>query len=182
MAISGNTAIIGAPRDDDLDNPRFATAYAYEFVSTDEEWLWSRIPSSQPVMPHPVNKFGSSVAFDGSTVIIRAPEAQYANAAEDKFGTAYFFVKGTGGWQEQAKLQLSLEDSFHLNVAISGNRAIVGASGGGDSVYVFVNNRAGEWQQQAKLTASDAADDDKFGYSVAISGDTAIIGAPIVSR
>jgi hypothetical protein len=31
--------------------------------------------------------------------------------------------------------------------------------------------------QQAKLTASDAADFDIFGYSVAVSGDTAVIGA-----
>ena len=32
--------------------------------------------------------------------------------------------------------------------------------------------------QQAKLTASDGAQDDRFGQSVSISGETAVIGAP----
>jgi len=31
--------------------------------------------------------------------------------------------------------------------------------------------------EQAKLTASDGAADDRFGFSVSISGDTAVIGA-----
>jgi hypothetical protein len=33
------------------------------------------------------------------------------------------------------------------------------------------------WTQQAKLVASDAADEDWFGYSVALDGDTAVVGA-----
>ncbi|MDQ3258114.1 MAG: FG-GAP repeat protein, partial [Acidobacteriota bacterium] len=43
------------------------------------------------------------------------------------------------------------------------------------SVYVFVRSN-GQWSQQVKLTASDAAKDDKFGFSVGISGDTAVVG------
>ena len=34
------------------------------------------------------------------------------------------------------------------------------------------------WTQQAKLTASDGAEDDWFGRSVAVDGDTAVTGAP----
>ncbi|MDE0297918.1 MAG: FG-GAP repeat protein [Candidatus Poribacteria bacterium] len=38
--------------------------------------------------------------------------------------------------------------------------------------------RKGEkWQQQAKLTARDAAKRDKFGISVGIHRDTVIVGA-----
>ncbi len=33
------------------------------------------------------------------------------------------------------------------------------------------------WNQQAKLTAGDAATGDRFGRAVAVSGDTAVIGA-----
>ena len=32
-------------------------------------------------------------------------------------------------------------------------------------------------EQEAKLTASDAATEDRFGFSVALSGDTAVVGA-----
>ncbi len=34
------------------------------------------------------------------------------------------------------------------------------------------------WPEQAKLIASDAAEDDEFGKAVSISGDWAIVGAP----
>jgi len=41
-----------------------------------------------------------------------------------------------------------------------------------------VFTRAGStWSQQAKLTASNAANNDQFGNSVSISGDTAVAGA-----
>ena len=41
-------------------------------------------------------------------------------------------------------------------------------------MYVRSN---GVWSEQAKLTASDGAEDDYFGSSVSIDGDTAVIGA-----
>jgi hypothetical protein len=41
---------------------------------------------------------------------------------------------------------------------------------------VFVRS-AGTWTEQAKLTASDAASNDRFGHSVSVSGDTAVVGA-----
>ncbi len=44
------------------------------------------------------------------------------------------------------------------------------------SAYVFVRV-GGVWPEQAKLTASDAAEDDRFGISVAVSGGTAVVGA-----
>ena len=74
-------------------------------------------------------------------------------------------------------------DYFGFSVAISGDLAIVGASGDDDegedvgSAYIFRREGA-SWVQEAKLTASDGAAGDNFGYSaVAISGDLAIVGA-----
>ena len=52
---------------------------------------------------------------------------------------------------------------------------VAGSNAG--SAYVFTRDGSGLWRQQAKLTASDAAEDDEFGRSVAISGDTVVIGA-----
>ena len=74
-------------------------------------------------------------------------------------------------------------DNFGFSVAISGDYALVGASGktiGSNSfqgaAYVFVRSGS-SWTQRAKLTASDGAADDRFGFSVAISGDYALVGA-----
>ncbi len=122
--------------------------------------------------------FGYSVAISGSTAIVGA----YGDSdAGHISGSAYLFDVSTG--TELAKLTASdaaASDQFGLSVAISGNRAIVGAYGNDDngsasgSAYIFdVTSGA----QLNKLTASDAADNAKFGHSVAISGNIAIVGA-----
>ena len=75
------------------------------------------------------------------------------------------------------------DDHFGVSVAISGDTAVVGANFDDDgfdnsgSAYVFVQDGNGNWTQESKLTAMDAAMDDNFGISVAISGDTAVVGA-----
>ena len=100
-------------------------------------------------------------------------------------GSAYVFVRSGGTWSQQAKLTASDAAEFDLfgnSVAVSGDTAVVGNRGDADggldsgSAYVFVRSGT-TWSQQAKLTASDAAEFDLFGNSVAVSGDTAVIGA-----
>jgi len=57
---------------------------------------------------------------------------------------------------------------------------LLGEDGNGSTrgaAYVFVDDNTG-WNQQAKLTASDAQDNDQFGFDVTIFGDAALIGAP----
>ena len=73
-------------------------------------------------------------------------------------------------------------DEYGYAVSVSGDTAIIGAyqdnDVGDDSGSAYVYVRSGStWTQQAKLTASDGADDDEFGFSVSIDGDTAVIGA-----
>ena len=44
------------------------------------------------------------------------------------------------------------------------------------SAYIFVRDGT-SWSQQAKLTASDGAAEDRFGWSVAIYENHAFVGA-----
>jgi len=90
-------------------------------------------------------------------------------------------------WQEQAKLAASdgaAYDFFGEAVSNSGDYVIIGAPYDDDgkvdsgSAYIIFRREGIEWEQQAKLIASDAAIGDRFGYSVCISGDYAIVGAP----
>ena len=74
-------------------------------------------------------------------------------------------------------------DFFGSSVSISGDTAVVGASGddvgaGMDqgSAHVFVRS-GGVWTQQQQLTGSDGLFGDRFGESVSISGDTLVVGA-----
>jgi hypothetical protein len=74
-------------------------------------------------------------------------------------------------------------DQFGISVSMADDTAVIGAFFGDGNVpdsgaaYVFVRDSSGEWNQQAKLTASDGAQYDYFGYSVAISEDKIIVGA-----
>lgn len=92
-------------------------------------------------------------------------------------------------WQQQARLVAetgpAAHDNFGWSVAISGNRAIVGARedyslvGGAHlgSAHVFVRTGA-VWAEEAKLVPSDGVAFAIFGHSVAISGTTVVVGAP----
>ena len=66
-------------------------------------------------------------------------------------------------------------------VAMDGNYAAVGASGGAANhgcVYVFKRAANGSWSQTAVLTANDGGASFAFGESVGISGDWIIVGSP----
>ena len=77
-------------------------------------------------------------------------------------------------------------DNFGQSVAVSGDTAVLGASGedaGGiqaGAAYVVRRDQggSGNWGEVAKLTASDAQLGDFFGQSVAVSGDIVVVGAP----
>jgi hypothetical protein len=96
-------------------------------------------------------------------------------------------------------------DQHGWSVAIDGNTAIVGANladsshTNSGSVYIYLNDGAGNWTQQQKLIAdvirpdntnqpadvdelpdvvNESQRDSWFGYSVAIHGDVAVVGAP----
>ncbi len=69
-------------------------------------------------------------------------------------------------------------DYLGISVDIDENTIVAGAQGDDNSTgaaYVFVKN-GGQWIQQAKLQANDAAENELFGRKVAISGDTIIVG------
>merc|ERR1719171_2287252 len=85
-------------------------------------------------------------------------------------------------------------DAFGASVAISevGDTIVAGAWGHDDAKYdagtysassdmgsAYVLRTTDDWSTHTttKLTASDAAENDKFGNSVAIAGDTIVIGA-----
>ena len=107
------------------------------------------------------------------------------NGAGSDSGAAYVYVRSGCSWSEQAKLtagDAAADDQFGLSVNISGDLVVVGPRLNDDagidsgSAYVFGRNGS-SWNQQIKLTASDAASVDYFGVAVAVDGDTVIVGA-----
>jgi len=127
--------------------------------------------------------FGNAVSISGDYAIIGAA-GNFVGA--DRQGAAYIFVRSGNNWTQQAKLTASdgaANDAFGASVCINGDYATVGAPSDDigvntdqGSAYIFVRNGS-TWTQQAKLTASDGAANDRFGDAVSISGNYTIVGA-----
>ncbi len=128
--------------------------------------------------------FGYSVAIEDDTVVVGSVLDD--NAGGVNAGAAYVYFRSGTAWSEQAKLVASdavVNDRAGYAVAISGDTAVVGAiladlPGAADAGVAYVYVRSGAvWSEQAKLTASDAANSDTFGIFVSLAPDLAVIGA-----
>jgi hypothetical protein len=171
VAISGNVALIGSPRDDD-DGGDSGAAYVIN-ASTGAQLR--KLTASDAAAG---DEFGYSVRISGNLAIIGAP---FDDDGGNSSGSAYLFDLTTG--DELFKLTAaddSAGDEFGSWVGISGNSAIVGAhfddDAGGESGSAYLFD-AITGNQLFKLTAADAAADDNFGRSVGISGSIAIVGS-----
>ncbi|HET7506577.1 MAG TPA: hypothetical protein VFK02_36405 [Kofleriaceae bacterium] len=177
VALSGDTALIGATADDDVASDAGA---AYVFVRTGATWtLQAKLTA---VDGSSADQLGISAALDGDTAVVGTVDDDDLG---DRSGAAYVFARSGTAWTQQAKLTAAdgaERDQFGISVAVSGGTAVVGAYGdddlGGSSGAAFVFVRSGgSWSQQAKLLPADGAAGDQFGVAVAISGDTALVGA-----
>ena len=173
VAISGNTAIVGAYRDEDNGSD---SGSAYLFDITTANQLWKLLPDDGDGGDH----FGLSVAIDGNTAIVGAQGDSDNGYAS---GSAYLFDITTGS--QIAKLlpnDGALHEHFGCSVAIdsNSNRAIIGAYADdingheSGSAYIFDTTTA---NQIVKLLPSDGAADDFFGLQVGINNNTVIVGA-----
>ena len=122
------------------------------------------------------DRFGSSVAISGLTVLVGAYDQ-----AKDA-GRAYVFTKTGSGFKQTAELKGSdtvVDDYFGWSVAVSGATAVVGAVGHAKytgRAYVFTKTASG-WEQAAELAGAGTVSEDGFGTSVAVSGTTVVVGA-----
>ena len=180
VAISGNLAIVGCPRDDD-GSMNSGSAYVYTRTAGN---TWMQQFKLTALDSEADDEFGYSVAISGNLAIVGSPSDDDGGVNS---GSAYVYATSGNTWVQQCKLSASdpaQEDLFGLTVAISGNIAIVGCSMDDDgsttdagSAYVYANTTGNTWVQQCKLSASDLAANDRFGCSVAVSGNLVIVGS-----
>jgi len=211
VAISGDTLVVGAPVewsdatgvDGERTNSAIFSGAAYVFVRSGE--TWSQQAYLKASNTGEGDRFGTSVAISGDTVVVGAigedsnaidvDGDQLDNSLLDP-GAVYVFNRVDEIWSQQAYLKASntgTGDEFGESVAIDGNTVVVGASrerSNGRSedddsllfagaAYVFIRSDE-TWSQQAYLKSGRFIPDrdDNFGKSVAISGDTIVVGTP----
>ncbi|MGH9838558.1 MAG: putative Ig domain-containing protein [Blastocatellia bacterium] len=182
VALSGNTAVVGAPSDD-VTHTDQGTAYVFVRNGATQP-VWTQQARLNALDGAAYDNFGFSVALSGDTLVVGAPSDTIG--ANEYQGSAYVFTRSGAVWTQQQKLIASdggRSNEFGVSVALGVDTVVVGA-GYGDIgkninqglVYVFTRSGAA-WTQQQKLAADDGAGDDNFGAAVALDGDTLVVGA-----
>jgi hypothetical protein len=131
------------------------------------------------------SNFGSSLAFDGSTLMVAALNANVGDVSQQ--GAVYSFSFVGDSWIETDKFSASdgaSSEAFGSAVAVQGNTAVIGAL----NATVGVNTSQGKayiftladgiWSQTQILAAADGSANDRFGQSVAFDGVSILVGAP----
>ena len=167
VAADGNIIAVGTQR---------APFAVYVYVGDNGTWTQqARLTSPTGSL---TDRFGSSLAIQGNTLVIGAGSAS----------VAYVYELVNGSWIEQAVLApiggsgASFGGSSLNSTAISGNTIAVGAPseptvlGTTGAVYTFTNAN-GVWTQEARIVPSDPLVAG-FGLTVALQNDTLLIGAP----
>ena len=153
VSISGDTAVVGVPFDDD----RFTDAgSAYIYTRTASGWT----QEAKMLPPNAAQycAFGPDRwAISGDTVLIG-----------NNNSVAVYWRSDTRQWTQQATLTALGADGGP--VALSGDTAIIGAPGDGPvrsagSAYIFARSGS-NWSRKAKLVAPDASEYDAFGLTV----------------
>jgi len=144
VAVSGDTVVVGAPRECSSttginstpnEDAIFAGA-AYVFVRSGTAWSQQAYLKASNTDWY--DEFGGSVAVSGDTVVVGAWQEDSSttginstpNDDAQVAGAAYVFVRSGTAWSQQAYLKASNTgefDEFGRSVAVSGDTVVVGA-------------------------------------------------------
>ncbi|MBA2554154.1 MAG: FG-GAP repeat protein [Geodermatophilaceae bacterium] len=180
VAVRGDIVVVGAPSAAAPGGSHAGAAYVYSRSGS----LWRLKAKLSASEGQDWDAFGSSVALDGSSVVVGAPETP--TARDDRVGAAYVFARSGAGWTEQGTLlppDGDRNDLFGTSVALDGDTAVVGSPyhdnrdpKGTGAAYVFRRSE-GSWTGAAKLYP-DNFFDAYFGFSVAVDGSVVAVGVP----
>lgn len=186
---AGNTLAVGAHRRDASDalDARTDSGAVYVFARTPAGWAEQAVLTAAQSVDGA--QLGKSVALsqDGQTLA--------AAAHASGLGAVHVFRREGASWREQAVVSAANatpQNPLGSQVVLSadGTTLAVGASApegtearqrSAGSAYVFVN-KAGQWQQTARLRASNSRTGDAFGERLSLSADGRVLAVSAVNE
>ena len=146
-----------------------------------------------PSIINPPNGLGTSVSINGDRLLASAGGDDCEDGSRN-CGSVFVFRFDGAIWIEEDRLtadDAQAWDFFGTTISQSGDRIIVGSTGGLNppdafgTAYVFRWDDSSTpfdpsddfWVQEARLNAADEIVGDGYGFPVSISGDRAIVGA-----
>lgn len=182
VAIDGNNAIVGVPDEDDSGGSASGKAYIFN-VTTGA--LVHTLSNPNVSGTSNLDNFGASVGISGNYAVVGTPSEDSPNGNS---GVAYIFNVITGAliytlYNPNAYDSAS-SDAFGSSVAISGDYAVVNASGEDingvmNGVSYIFNVTTGLLHRTLSNPNIDGSYENSFGRSIAISNNYVIAGAPI---
>ena len=178
VVVEGDTAIVGAPFQDDETGQDTGRVHIYE-RNRFGQWVHTQVFGG-PAGSH----FGVDVALHDDTFVVGADHDSSEGGANA--GAAFVFSRGVaGGWHQIDKitpLDPSSGANFGVSVDIEDDSIVVGApfnsSSGHFAGAAYVFARSGDrWVEQEKLRGHDTVGEDRFGRSVAIENNTVVVNA-----
>lgn len=176
VAVSGDAVAVG------MNGDLGAVGAVYVFRRNGANWPQEdRIQGSESANS---DSFGFDVSLEGNLLGVGSPAF-----TGDK---AYLFRFSGSDWVEEAILRAGVAgDFFGLDLAVSGDRAVVAAYGDNSNgrgvnptttgtatlsgaAYVFAKQGA-TWSQEAFIKSSNSDAEDWFGVDVALVGDVLVV-------
>ncbi|HEX5124238.1 MAG TPA: hypothetical protein VFV97_13410 [Rhodanobacteraceae bacterium] len=176
-AISGENIVVGAYGASVNGNALQGAAYVYTNVGG----TWTFVKKLVADDAAGGEFFGRSVAMSGNRALVGAPYASVDGTAAR--GAVYMFDGSTSDWTQTAKIVADSgdpADGFAFSLAATPTHMVAGANGSNGAAggaFVFADDGADNWTQEARLVADDGVAGDDMGYAVAIEDDTVIVGA-----
>lgn len=175
VAVDGSRALVGAPS---AGEDSAGAAFVFE----SRPGGWTEVATLRPPADAGRAAFGWDVALDGTRMLIGA---RGADTAGTDAGAAHVFERAADGWTHRGSLVQPDGDPYDYfggSVALSGDRALVGAfvddTAGPDAGSAAVFERRGEgWDHAATLLPADGDRGDQFGNAVALADGRAVVGA-----
>ncbi|MCP3905795.1 MAG: hypothetical protein GY715_19380 [Planctomycetes bacterium] len=181
VAVDGDTALIGAPRDAEFGTDAGA-AYVYRHDGIGGWPEQAKLTASNAAADE---EFGISVSISGDRALVGAWASDDHQIPSTENGSAYVFKRTGTTWTQEIRLlapDATPGDEFGTSVSIDGPHAVIGVPSDDDtandsgSAWVFAYDGA-DWKVMAKLNAPDAANGDEFGFPVSVDGGRVLVGA-----
>lgn len=177
VALEGDTALVGAPGDDNLAGSAN--------VFTRSGTLWTE--RAKLSIGANVIRFGWAVGLSGNTAVGSGFWYRPANLAPVPYtGSAAVFTGSGSSWSLQQRLGSgsgTMEKGFGVSAAVDGDTALVGAYWDQDPIHGRVDCKVHSfirgstvWSTQGYLDAGDNKYGTHFGSALALEDDVAVIG------
>lgn len=178
VAVANDRILVGAPTATAEHGTRTGLVAVYERRDGD----WTRSATIEPPRALGLERFGRSIAVDGSTAVVGA------RLADSSAGAVVIYECPNGRWRQATTIAPdhrtgSGTDEFGVALALADGRLLVGAPAesnangdyaGGVSAY---DRSGGSWGRRQHLLAPIGRSDGRFGTTVAIDGRTALVAA-----